>query len=136
MGNGSTKHGDAIADHEHDEWSKLERELEIAERVHERAAAEREAAAERQAARGSLESLPDWDLEEITGAVAKATLDGVRAGRDLRSKRVEAAHDTPIPPSWRDTARGKAGIAAAVVAALGAIATLVKAIAESGLLGP
>ncbi len=133
MANGSSKRGDALTDHRRDEWAKRKAELEAAEQTRLRAAAEREAAIERDAARGKHESVPDWDIEEVTGAIAKATLEGVRAGRDLRSGRVQPANDTPPPPSWHQTKGGKAG---AILAALSALGAVVEALRQAGVFGP
>ncbi len=123
MGNGTTKHGDALADRGLEEWQRLESELDAAERRHDRIAAEREAAVERDAARGKLDSTSDWDLDEVTGSIVRGTLEGVRAGRELRSER----------PHWPRTKGGKLG---AVFAVLSALAAIVEALRQAGMFGP
>jgi hypothetical protein len=130
MGNGSSKRGDALSDHRRDEWAKRKGELEEAQRARLRAAAAREAAVEHAEARGKLESLSDVDWEEISNKLVDATLEGVRAGRDMRSGRVQPARDTPPPPSWHQTKGGKVG---AVLAALTALGGLLQALRELGV---
>jgi hypothetical protein len=111
-----------VASRGREEWERIAAELDAAERQHDRVAAEREAAVERDAGRGKLDSTSDWDLEELTGSIAKATVEAVRAGREMRSDR----------PPWHRTKGGRVG---AVIGLLSSLAGLLELLRQAGVFG-